>query len=138
MVNATQLGGRIPLALLTLRLSVFLVMFMWVLDKFVKPEHASQVFGFFYGINGLGNTVVYGIGVVQLLIVLGFVLGARKSITYALVLAMHGLSTIISFRQYFDPFTSPNLLFFAAWPMLAACFTLYYLRDYDRLLTIGK
>lgn len=24
-----------------------------------------------------------------------------------------------------------NILFFAAWPMLAACFALYYLRDLD-------
>ena len=137
-MNATHLGGRIPLTLLLLRLSVFLVMLMWVLDKFVKPEHASQVFGFFYGVQGLGNIVVYAIGAVQLIIILGFVLGIGKSITYALVLAMHGLSTIVGFRQYFDPFTAPNLLFFAAWPMLAACFTLYYLRDYDRLGTVGK
>ena len=119
----------IPLTLLLLRLSVFLVMLMWVLDKFLAPEHASQVFGGFYGVNGLSNTIVYGIGVVQLLIVLGFVLGIRKRVTYGLVFAMHGLSTLVSFRKYFDPFTSPNLLFFTAWPMLAACFALYYLRE---------
>jgi putative oxidoreductase len=29
-----------------------------------------------------------------------------------------------------------NLLFFAAWPMLAACIALYLLRDQDTLLTV--
>ncbi|GAL25194.1 hypothetical protein JCM19239_5084 [Vibrio variabilis] len=30
-----------------------------------------------------------------------------------------------------------NLLFFAAWPMLAACYLLYILKDYDRF-TLGS
>lgn len=42
------------------------------------------------------------------------------------VLLLHGISTLSSYRQYLDPFN--NLLFFAAWPMLAACFALYLLR----------
>jgi putative oxidoreductase len=29
-----------------------------------------------------------------------------------------------------------NILFFAAWPMLGACFTLYYLRDLDTLWSV--
>ena len=78
---------RLPVALLTLRLGVFIVMIMWSLDKFVQPEHTAGVFANFYGLGGL------------------------------------------------DPFNNPNLLFFAAWPMLAACFTLYYLRDQDTLMT---
>jgi hypothetical protein len=31
-----------------------------------------------------------------------------------------------------------NLLFFAAWPMLAACITLYLLRDLDTLWAMQK
>jgi hypothetical protein len=30
----------------------------------------------------------------------------------------------------------PNILFFAAWPMLGACFALYYLRDHDTLWSL--
>jgi hypothetical protein len=44
-------------------------------------------------------------------------------------LIFHAISTLASYRQYLAPFD--NLLFFAAWPMLAACFTLYLLRDLD-------
>lgn len=129
---------RIPLALLLLRLSVFLVMLMWTLDKFINPAHAAAVFEKFYFIGGLGNLPIYIIGVIQLLIIVGFVLGFQKRFTYAAVLFLHAVSTLSAFKQYFAPYQDTNLLFFAAWPMLAACFTLYYLNDWDTLWVIDK
>ncbi len=57
--------------------------------------------------------------------------------TYGLVLLLHGLTTLISYAQYLHPFEKSNILFFAAWPMLAACFALYYLRDLDTLWTFA-
>src|SRR6266480_2149730 len=54
------------------------------------------------------------------------------------VLLLHAVSTFSSFHQYLHPFEGPNLLFFAAWPMLGACFTLYYLRDLDTLFRLGS
>jgi len=47
-------------------------------------------------------------------------------------LVLHAVSTLSSFKQYLAPFDGPNLLFFAAWPMLAACFALFILRDLDK------
>lgn len=38
--------------------------------------------------------------------------------------------------QYLDPFN--NLLFFAAWPMLAACFAFYLLRELDTRLAVDR
>ncbi len=137
-MNNTHVAGRVPLVLLLLRLSVFIVMLIWVLDKFLAPDHASQVFAAFYGLQGLGNTLIYAIGVVQLIIVLGFVAGILKTWTYGAVLIMHAASTLVSFPRYLDPFTAPNILFFASWPMLAACFGVFYLRDLDTLWTVGK
>jgi putative oxidoreductase len=128
---------RLPLVLLLLRWSVFLVMLMWTLDKLVRPEHAAAVYQNFYFIGNLGNGVMYVIGAVQLLIILGFVLGLRKTITYGAVLFFHTISTVSSFKQYFAPFQDGNLLFFAAWPMLAACFALFYLRDWDTIATLN-
>lgn len=125
---------RIPIALLLLRLSVFLVMLMWTLDKFVNPDHAAAVYQNFYLISGLSNQMFYIIGAIQLIIILGFVAGFQKRWTYLLVLFFHAVSTFSSFPKYLAPFD--NLLFFAAWPMLAACFTLYYLRDMDTLWTV--
>lgn len=126
--------SRIPLALLTLRLGVFLVMLMWTLDKFVNPGHAAMVFENFYGIGNLGQAIFYVIGIAELILILAFVIGYKKRLTYGAVFLLHGISTLSSYQQYLAPFD--NLLFFAAWPMLAACFTLYYLRDLDTRWTI--
>lgn len=106
-------------------------MLMWTLDKFINPSHAAAVYKSFYLIGGLSNKIFYLIGAIQLVIILGFVAGFKKSWTYLLVLFLHAVSTFSSYQKYFDPFD--NLLFFAAWPMLAACFVLYYLRDLDTL-----
>ncbi len=129
---------RISVALLLLRLSVFWVMLMWTIDKFIKPEHAAAVFAKFYFIGGLSHGIVYAIGAIQLAIIVGFVLGFQKRFTYAAVLFLHSVSTFSSFKQYFAPYENVNLLFFAAWPMLAACFTLFYLKDLDTLGVIQK
>jgi putative oxidoreductase len=113
---------RLSLVLFLLRLSVFLVMLMWTIDKFVRPEHAGSVYENFYAIGGLSAGVIYLIGLIELAILIGFVLGYRKRWTYGAVLIFHAVSTLSSFRQYFTPFKGVNLLFYAAWPMLAACF----------------
>ncbi|MEO1070390.1 MAG: hypothetical protein AAFW95_14970 [Cyanobacteria bacterium J06638_6] len=138
MVKSRNVGGRVPLVLLLLRLSIFLVLLMWTLDKFLNPAHTSAIFQAFYGVGGVGTGLVYLVAIAQLILILGFVAGYRKTITYGAVLIIHGLSTLVSFRQYLDPFTTPNLLFFAAWPMLAGCFGLYYLRDLDTLWTVDR
>ena len=133
-----KLEDRLPLALLLLRLSVFLVMLMWTLDKFLQPEHAAAVYENFYFMGGLSNQVFYVLGTAQLILILGFLVGFRKRWTYGLVLFFHAVSTFSSFRQYFAPFEKGHLLFFAAWPMLAACFTLFLLKDWDVMWTIHR
>jgi putative oxidoreductase len=125
-------------SLLGLRLSIFLVMLMWTLDKFVNPEHAVRIFEHFYYIPGLGTTVVYTLAALELIILVGFMLGLFKKFTYGAVLIFHSVSTLSSFKQYFSPFESGHLLFFAAWPMLAACVALFLLREFDHKLTLRK
>jgi putative oxidoreductase len=136
MSNVSPAGGRIPLVLLLLRLTIALVLVMWALDKFFKPDHTQQVFAAFYGLSSLGLPIIYGLGILQSLIILGFVAGFQKTWTYGAVLAMHGISTLVSFPRYLDPFN--NLLFFAGWPMLAACFAVFYLRDLDTFWTLDR
>lgn len=133
---STPISQRVSLVLLLMRLSIFIAMMIWVLDKFLQPEHAAGVFQAFYGIDGVAISMVYVLGIVQLLIMLGFVAGYQKKITYGLVLLMHTASTLVSFPKYLAPFDSANILFYAAWPMLAACFALFYLRDLDTRATV--
>ncbi len=40
----TSINSHIATALLLLRLSVFLVFLMWILDKFINPDHAAAIF----------------------------------------------------------------------------------------------
>jgi len=137
-MDSVDKPNRIGVALLVLRLTVFLVMLVWTIDKFVRPDHAASVYEHFYFMRGLGPAFIYTIGVLELVILIGFVIGFAPRLTYGLVLLFHAVSTLSSFRQYFHPFESVNLLFFAAWPMLGACFTLFYLRDLDTLLRVGS
>lgn len=120
---------QLPFALLLLRLGIFSVFLFWTLDKLVNPEHAARVFAVFFGLPGLGENIFYLIGAAQLVLVLAFVAGVLKTWTYGAILLLHGVSTLASFGKYLQPFD--NLLFFAAWPMLAACVALFLLRDYD-------
>ena len=131
---SSDVQSRLQWSLLSLRLGVFIVMIMWTLDKFVNPGHSSRIFEHFYGINGSTDVVAYVLGALQLILMLAFLAGIKKRITYGVVFIMHGLSTLSSYNQYIDGFN--NLLFFAAWPMWAACFALYLLRDQDTKFTV--
>ena len=126
--------SRIEWALFCLRLGVFIVMAVWTLDKFINPAHTAKVFEGFYLISGLDDTAFYLIGATQTVLVLAFLAGYKKRLSYGAVFLMHGISTVSSWHAYLDM----KLLFFAAWPMLAACFTLYLLRDLDVKFTIDK
>jgi hypothetical protein len=127
---------NLEISLLALRLGVASVMLPWALDKLLRPEHSASVFAGFYGLPGLGETAFAVLGVAQLLLVLAFLAGIARTWSYGAVLALHAVSTFSSWRQYLAPYEGINLLFFAAWPMLAACLALFLLRDQDRLFTL--
>ena len=129
---------RLPLALLVLRLGVFVVFFIWTVEKLMLPERTASIFERYYAIAGLSHVASYVLGALEFLLILGFVAGLLKRYTYGAVLVLHAISTLATFPKYLAPFDAHNLLYFAAWPMLAACFALYVLRDSDTLWTVGK
>ncbi|MGR5334520.1 hypothetical protein ACPV5I_03780 [Vibrio gigantis] len=119
---------KLATSLLLLRVGIFIVFLFWGLDKILVPEHATKVLSGFYGID-ISDNAMMALGVAQLGFLGAFVVGMWKKYTYGAVLVLHAGSTFSSFAKYMDPFN--NLLFFASWPMLAACVTLFLLRDYD-------
>ena len=125
---------HLALSLLLLRLGIAIVMGIWAADKFVNPGHGQAVLEHFYGLGGTGVAIVTLIGVVQVAIVAVFTIGLFKTWSYGVVLLMHGVTTLASWKQYLDAFD--NLLFFAAWPMFAACIALFLLRKHDTLLNV--
>ena len=131
-----NLQNNLQWSLLFLRVGVFIVMFVWTLDKFVNPAHSIKIFEHFYKISGFNDILAYSLGALQLILVMSFLFGIKKRLTYGLILLMHAGSTFSAYAQYYDAFN--NLLFFAAWPMLAACAALYLLREADTKFTLGK
>lgn len=125
-------------ALFSLRLGVFIVMFMWTLDKFINPAHTGKVFAKYYMFDGLSLGLTYVIAVLQMLLVFSFLLGVKKRWSYGAILLMHTVSTLSTYMMYLNPWGPKNLLFFAAWPMLAAIFSLYILREDDTLFTLKR
>lgn len=129
---------KFPQCLFFLRISIFLVMFMWTIDKLIRPEHAAGVFENFYFLSGVGNSPMYTIAAAELLLLFAFLLGIKRKFTYGAVLVFHGISTLSSFKQYLSPFEGASLLFFAAWPMLAGCYLLFMFRDQDNLFSLNS
>ncbi|WP_086984455.1 hypothetical protein [Vibrio aphrogenes] len=132
--QTSKLENKLAVCLLALRLTIALVFMMWALDKIFVPEHASKVFAAFYSMN-ISSHLAVALGIIQVVFVTIFALGLCKNVTYLLILIFHAGSTLSALTKYFDPFN--NLLFFAAWPMLAACFVLYLLREFD-VLTLSN
>jgi hypothetical protein len=130
-----DLNRKLGLSLLMLRLSLGLVMMVWACDKIFNPGHGGAVLQSFYGIAGAGEQVVQGLGVVQALVVVAFLLGLARTYSYGAVLVMHAITTVVSWSAYLDPLK--NILFFSAWPMLAGLIALFLLRDYDRIASLG-
>ena len=123
-------------SLFLLRVSIFLVMFVWTLDKFLNPIHAATVYEKFYFLGGFSSTLMTLIGCIELVILFAL-MGIYKKHVYGIVLLLHSISTLSSFKQYLAPFDGPNILFFAAIPMLAACITLFLMRNDDSLFTLS-
>ena len=130
-----DLERRLQISLLLLRLSLGLVMMVWAFDKILNPGHGTAVFEGFYGLSGLGEPVITAIGVVQGMIVLAFLLGFARTWSYGAVLFMHAVTTLVSWSAYLQPLK--NILFFAAWPMLAGLIALFLLRHEDRIASLG-
>ena len=128
---------KLSIALLVLRLTIFLVMLMWTVDKFVNPDHAIRVYEAFYFIPGVQVSIMTILAIIEMIILLMFLAGFMKKYTYGAVLIFHSFSTFSAYANYFNPFEGANLLFFAAWPMWGACLALFMLRDADTKLSVG-
>ena len=137
--NYPSQQARLELSLFLLRLGVFIVMIAWAQDKIFSPDYAARVYEEFFFIGGLGNTVMMIIGAIEIIIILAFLVGLWKRFTYGFVMLVHAVSTVAGWEKYTtDIGATYSQLYFAAWPMLAICITLYVLRDLDVKFTVGR
>lgn len=131
---------QLPFSLFIMRITIALFLLPWVADKFTESgvEHTSKIFAHFYKIKGVTETASYAIGALWVLLLVAFVLGFKKRISYGLVMLFHGIGTAATWNVLWPFSENHNMLFLAAIPVLGAMIALYRLRDYDTMLTVGK
>ncbi|MGJ8559922.1 MAG: hypothetical protein ACSHX3_06765 [Litorimonas sp.] len=118
------------------RLSIFYFLLPWQLMRFLNPESASGIAKKYYHLPGLNETVGYAIGAFWMVLLLAFLLGFKKRISYGLVFVLHAGAILVALPFYIMGTESFNQLFLAAIPAAAAMGLLYVLRDEDTLLAL--
>jgi len=124
-------------ALFLLRVGLGFFLLLWSCDKFAEPVTTVKIFQGFYEIP-ISTPAAYVIGSIEVLISILFIAGAWRSYTYAIGLALHGISTFASWRQLTSPFSQGHHLFVAAIPVLTAFIALYMLRNRDTLWALDS
>lgn len=125
---------RLPLFLT--RLSIFYFLLPWQIARFRDPEFSGRIAEKYYHVSSLPDTAGLAIGVFWMILLLAFVTGFKKRISYGLVLALHAIGIIIALPYYISGLETFNQLFLAAIPAAAAMGLLYLLRDEDTLLSL--
>lgn len=122
---------KIPASLFILRISIVLFLAPWVVEKFTQPETTAKIFAHFYRVKDLPVMGSYVIGVLWAILLLAFVTGFKKRISYGLVMVLHGCVVLATWKQLLPFLESYNHLFLASIPALGAMIALYVLRDLD-------
>ena len=132
-----KLEQQLKIGLLLIRLSTGIFFLIWSIEKLIYPEITQKVFSRFYMID-ISPTISYGVGILQTIIVLAFMVGLFKTWTYGAILGMHAVSTLSTYKELLNPYEPPNHLFWAAVPLLAALVALFLVRKEDNLFTLGR
>jgi len=130
--------SNIQIPLFFTRLSIAYFLLPWVLMRFVKPENAKGIAAKYYKISSMPEIATTIIGVLWLLLLVAFVAGFKKRISYGLVLIIHTVGTLWTLPYLIVGTSTANLLFFAAIPVIGAMWLLYALREHDTFLSINK
>lgn len=126
---------RLPLFLT--RLSIFYFMLPWQVMRFTNPEQINNIANTYYhqdaGIPAILNTAI---GVFWIILLLAFVTGFKKRISYGLMFVLHVGAILLSIQAYIWGLDSFRQIFLAAIPAAAAMGLLYLLRDEDTFLSV--
>lgn len=124
-------------ALLFTRVSIFYFLLPWQLMRFTSPESAKGIAAKYYKVSDLPDIAGLAIGVFWMALLIAFLLGLKKSISYALVLILHAGAVLFTLPYYIPGLENYNQLFLAAIPTIAAMALLYILRKEDTLLSLN-
>ena len=126
---------RLPLFLT--RLSIFYFLLPWQLMRFTKPEAADRIAQKYYHLSSLPEGLGLVIAVFWMVLLVAFITGIKKSISYGLVFILHTGAILIALPSYILGTEAYNQLFLAAIPAAAAMGLLWVLRREDTLLSFS-
>ena len=127
----------IKYALFITRLSVVVFLTPWVLMRFVASDSAKGIASKYYKISNMSDAVNTGVGILWVALLIAFLAGYQKRISYGLVLVFHTIGTAFTI-PYLIPGTEKfNILFIAALPTISAMLLLYTLRERDTFLSLN-
>ena len=92
-----------PLGMLLLRLGCAWFIFVWAVNKYLAPGQYAFVLKRFDGIEA-DFTQVYVIATVQVIICIAVFLGYQRTLSYALLALLHGLTIYRVYPALLDPF----------------------------------
>ncbi|WP_427450995.1 hypothetical protein [Litorimonas sp. WD9-15] len=124
-------------ALFLTRLSIFYFLLPWQIMRFTSPESASGIAKKYYHVSGLSDSLGLVIGVFWMALLIAFLIGLKKSVSYGLVFILHAGAILIALPAYIMGTEGFNQLFLAAIPAAAAMGLLWMLRREDTLLSVG-
>ncbi len=131
-----QLQKKLEISLFIIRITSGLFFLVWSAEKIFRVESAQNVFSQFYFVN-ISPVVMIAIGIFQAIIVFLFMTGIFKVWTYGILLGIHSVSTLATYKQLLNPYEESNPLFWAAVPTLAALIALFLLRKEDNLFVLS-
>ncbi len=118
---------------------IFIVLFMlpWQLTRFTSPEIINTISTKYYKFTmpAIGSTIT---GVFMMGLLLAFLVGFKKRISYGLILVFHTIGTIMTIPFMIPGTENFRATFLAAIPTIGAMLLLYYLRDEDTMLSLNK
>jgi len=129
---------KIKLPLFFTRLSIAYFLLPWILMRFTDAKAAQGISAGYYKMSWLTEDMVKVIGVLWLLLLIAFVLGFKKRISYGLVLLLHVVGTLTTIPYLIIGMDGMRAVFFAAIPTIGAMWLLYALREHDTIGTIDK
>lgn len=129
---------QLELALFILRLSIGAFLVVWTSLKFFRPEWMVNIFRNVYGQAWVTQDMSFFIGTIQGLLVLAFLVGFARTITYGLVTIMHATGVIGSIPGLINFTKYPNNLMWTAVATLGALVALFILRNWDNLFSLSR
>ncbi len=129
---------NLKLPLFLTRLSIFYFLLPWQLMRFSAPEQIVKISKTYYKFD-MPEALPLLTGVLMMALLIAFLIGFKKRVTYLVVFILHAVGTVMTLPQIVMGLEGFKILFLAAIPTAAAMWLLWVLRKEDTLLSLkGK